>query len=58
MASLDKETNVGIHEGRLHGDVLSVRKDCSLISSALLDEAEDVVPSRDSDCIRAELSSG
>lgn len=46
MASLNEETDVSIHEGRLHCDILSVGENSSLIGTTPLDETEDVVPSK------------
>lgn len=46
MASLDEQTNVGIHEGDGHGHIFSVRENSATVSPALLDEAEDVVPAK------------
>lgn len=45
MACLDEETNICVHESNGHGDSAAVRKDSTTISSTLLDETEDVIPS-------------
>ena len=44
MTRLDQETDICIHEANLHGHVLAVRQDSTAISTAPLDEAEDVIP--------------
>lgn len=44
MASLNEQTDVGVHEVHLHGDILSVREHRAPVSPALLNEAEDVIP--------------
>ena len=46
MAGLDEETDIGIHEGYLHGHLATIGENSSAIAAAPLDEAEDVVPSR------------
>ena len=45
VARLDKKTDIGVHEGDLHGDVLAIRQHRGAVSAAPLDETEDVVPS-------------
>lgn len=52
VAGLDEEPDVGVHEGNGHRNVLAVREDGGTIRTALLDEAEDVVPSK---CIYEKL---
>ena len=49
VAGLDEQADVGIHESHLHGDVLSVGEHGAPVGSPLLDEAEDVVPSKSQD---------
>ena len=44
MACLDEKPDVGVHEADCHGDVLPIWKDGTPVSSALLDEAEDIIP--------------
>ena len=44
VASLYEKADVGIHEADLHGYVLAVWQDCPRVGPALLDEAEDVIP--------------
>ena len=44
MAGLNKKSDIGIHEGSSHRNVLAVGEDSGLISTAPLDEAEDVIP--------------
>jgi hypothetical protein len=46
VAGLDEEANIGIHERNGHGDVFAIGKDSRAVGTALLDEAEDVVPSQ------------
>ena len=45
VAGLDEQTDVGVHEGNLHGDVRAIRQDSRAVGATPLDEAEDVVPS-------------
>ena len=45
MAGLNEEADVGVHEGDSHSDVLAIRQHSRAVGTALLDEAEDVVPS-------------
>lgn len=45
MASVDEEADVRVHERDGHGDVLAVGEDGGAVSTSLLDEAEDIVPS-------------
>lgn len=44
VASLDEETDVGVHEGDGHGDLRAVRQDELRVLAEALDVAEDVVP--------------
>ncbi len=45
VASLDQQPDVCIHEANGHRHVLSVGKDGLTVSTTLLDEAENIVPS-------------
>lgn len=45
MASLDEESDVGVHEGNGHGDGGSVGEDKVGVLAEFLDDGEDVVPS-------------
>ena len=47
MACLDEKPDVGVHEADCHGDVLPIWKDGTPVSSALLDEAEDIIPTKE-----------
>jgi hypothetical protein len=44
VACLDEELDVGVHEGRGHGDGVAVGKDKVGVLAETLDGAEDVVP--------------
>ena len=44
MASLNEESDVGIHEANFHRHVFAVRQDSTSVEPSLLDEAEDIVP--------------
>ena len=46
MACLDEKPDVGVHKADCHGDVLPIWKDGTPVSSALLDEAEDIIPAK------------
>ena len=47
MTGLDEETDIGVHERHSHGDILAIWEDSGAVGTALLDEAKDVVPSRE-----------
>jgi len=44
VARLDEELNISVHEGRGHGDGVSVGEDEVGVLAETLDGAEDVVP--------------
>lgn len=44
MASLNQQSDVGVHEGDRHSDSRTVRQDKVGALSELLDEGENVVP--------------
>ena len=45
MACLDEKANIRVHESNCHGDGTAVGQDRLAISSAFLDETEDIIPS-------------
>ena len=48
MTCLDEQANIGIHERHGHRHILAIRQDSTAVGSAFLDEAENIVPSKNS----------
>lgn len=46
MACLDKETDISVHKGHGHSDVLAVRQDGTSVSPSFLDETKNIIPSK------------
>lgn len=44
MASLDQKSDIGVHEGYSHGDVVSVRQDKLRVLAEFLDKGKDIIP--------------
>lgn len=46
MACLNEKPDIGIHKADSHGNIFAVRENSASISTALLDEAENIIPSK------------